>query len=146
MQHRDISVVALIQRDSWNILLQDRRNIKRDTVEWGMFWGGIEGWETPLVAGIREIQEELNIALVADDMIYVGSTGYEEVDTKTYHVSIFITFWKEKYTETMQVLEWAGAGWFTFPEARLLHGYPIDQAHFSIIENYITRFPLQNNA
>ena len=57
------------------------------------------------MAAIREIQEELNISLNEDDVIYVGSTKYEEVKIKQYNVSVFITLWKEKYIETMKVLE-----------------------------------------
>lgn len=147
MLYRDISGVAFIQKESWKILLQDRRNIQKDTVEWGMFGGGVEKWETPLMAAIREIQEELNISLNEDDVIYVGSTKYEEVKIKQYNVSVFITLWKEKYIETMKVLEWAGAEWFTIEEARLLNWYPIDHAHFTIIENYITAHStIPNNA
>lgn len=62
MKQRRVSLIVFYTKD-WKILLQDRAFKNDPKVEWGFFWGGIEEWETPEQALVRETKEELSFDL-----------------------------------------------------------------------------------
>ena len=62
MIKRNVSII-LFYDDYGNILLQDRKDIRKHNEEYGFFGGKIEENETPEEALKREIKEELGIDL-----------------------------------------------------------------------------------
>ncbi|MEI7579887.1 MAG: NUDIX domain-containing protein [bacterium] len=65
--------VILPYNDDNQILIQDRSNIKKTiNIPWGYFGGGIEAGETPVMALIREVKEELELTINEKDLKFIG--------------------------------------------------------------------------
>ena len=94
------------------VLIQDRRGHRPPS--WGYFGGGIEPGETPIVALIREVKEELNLTLVEVDVqeVCILTASYDAGSVIKY-VYLYRTD-----QETFTVLEGAGAYWVAVEEAK----------------------------
>lgn len=69
---------------SGNLLIQDRRNIKKQGKPYGFFGGSIEKGETPEKAIVREVREELSIDLDYFKLIKELNEKNKELDLKYY--------------------------------------------------------------
>lgn len=75
--------------------------------------------ETPEETAIREITEELNIILSAEDLIFIGKLTRESYSSHEIREgNIFAVRWQQKYETTFQVLEGAGYEWVSPDEMR----------------------------
>ena len=137
MNIRNVSIVVFYRGDG-KILIQDRRNIDKDDIEWGFFGGGWEVWETAEMAAIREIKEELNIPLFPDDLKKIGLTIREVIDISRLEIHVFVTQWKPEYADILSVREWAGYDWISPKDMRNLHIYSIDYPNIDILEQYFS--------
>ena len=137
MKIRKVSAIVFY-RDDGKILIQDRRNIEKDDIEWGFFGGGWEEWETIAEeVAIREIQEELNVSLQNKDLQKIGTTHteYEDIGLE---VHLFVTPWKDSFDTIFEVREWAGSLWVSPHEMRKLHLYPTEYPNIDIIERFLS--------
>ncbi len=137
MISRVVSIV-IFYRDDASILVQDRRNMRKDMIGWGFFWGGAEGAETPEATAIREIQEELCLSLTLSDLTKIGSTVTTYEHLRQYDVTVFISPWKAEYEARYSVREWAGAQWMTVADMKTKYIYPIDRVHLDIFEKFFS--------
>ena len=93
------------------IYIQDRTGHKPPP--WGFFGGGIEEGETPLEAVIRETKEELDIDVVENDLIFLGTfTHLFGEDMVERNLFLYRT-----EQEVFTVLEGAGGYWMDYEMA-----------------------------
>lgn len=137
MEVRWASIVVFFREEDRKILIQDRRNITKDTIEWSFFGWQQEVDESFLDCALREIQEELGIHLAESEIIEIGHTIMSLKDIATTEIHIFFCRWKEKY-EGFTVFEWAGYQWVTFDEFKELSIYPINHVQIAIVERYLS--------
>ncbi len=84
-QERQVALVIL-EDSHQRIALQLRDNAPHVHTpdSWGIFGGGIEGGEQPEDAAIREIEEELSIALDPDKLIFLRI--FRNLPTRVFYV------------------------------------------------------------
>ena len=136
MFSRIISAIAFYREDG-TILIQDRRNIIKDDIEWGFFGGGREDHETPPQTALREVCEELNIQLEEKDLEEAGFFIEEQTGIVRYETTLFMTPWKNEYERDFQVLEWSGSEWVTPKEMKPRHIYPIMHVFLGAVEQFM---------
>lgn len=137
MEYIRFSMVIFYDSDG-KILLQDRRNLWKDDIEWWWFWGRSDANETPEETAIREITEELNIVLDAEDLTHIGKLTREcYFSYEIREGNIFAVQWQKKYETTFQVLEGAGYEWVSPDEMRNRRIYDVQFVHLGIFEEYI---------
>jgi 8-oxo-dGTP pyrophosphatase MutT (NUDIX family) len=137
MQVTQFSVV-IFYNDIWEVLLQDRRNLWKDATEWWWFGWRREWDESPVETAIREIKEETNIDITADDLTYIWRVTKETIflnDIKDW--SVFCIAWRKDFDSDFHVLEWAWYDWVTPKEMRSRKVYETQRVHLSIFEEYI---------
>ena len=111
MEPDDQKAILVPHNSKGEYFIQDRRGYKKP--DWGYFGGGIEEGETPLETAIREAKEELDIEVVEDDLVYLGTTETEwEGKTLIKHVFLYRTDQEE-----FNVLEGQGGYWFSYEQA-----------------------------
>lgn len=137
MFFRTVNIV-IFYRDDTSILVQDRSNIAKDSIEWWFFWGGSEGNETPEATAIREIHEELCLSLAPSDLTKVGSTITIYEHLRKYAVTVFVSPWKSEYETYYSVQEWVDARWMTSAEMKKKNIYPIDHVHLDMFEKFFS--------
>ncbi|MBP9779348.1 NUDIX hydrolase [Candidatus Gracilibacteria bacterium] len=130
--------VVIFYDDSGELLIQDRRNLGKDAIEWGWFGGRAEGNESSIETALREIQEEISIKLLPNELLYIGKTIEERFLEKIiFEGNIFVATWKKEYESSFEVLEGAGFEWVKPEEIRKRHVYEIQRVHLSMFEEYI---------
>jgi 8-oxo-dGTP pyrophosphatase MutT (NUDIX family) len=82
--------VVIFYDDCGRLLIQDRRNLGKDAIEWGVVLMKAEWDETPMDTALREIQEEISIKLLPEELLYIGKTIEERFFRKNY-------FWMKYY-------------------------------------------------
>jgi ADP-ribose pyrophosphatase YjhB (NUDIX family) len=92
------------------IFIQDRRGHKKP--DWGYFGGEIEIGETPTQAVIREMKEELQINVRADELKYFGASITVLGDRKIIRYMFLYPTDQNRF----DVLEGKGGHWLTFAE------------------------------
>ena len=117
------------------ILLQERWDYSKLWEEWAFFGWGIEAWETPEEAFLREAKEELDLDMINFDYKYLWEFIYEYPERITYRNLFMIKTNLEEWD--FKVLEWAWAKYFDIEEAKKLK-FPSDSIEFlDVIKNYI---------
>lgn len=97
---------------SKEILIQDRRGFKEP--DWGFFGGGIELWETPIQAVVREAKEELDIDIWEKELTFIWELGLKwNQDLIPRYFFLYKTEQKD-----FTVLEWNWAYWVSFDSAK----------------------------
>lgn len=127
---------VIFYREDGRILIQDRRNIDKDDVEWGFFGGGADEGEAPIQTALREIREETNLSLVSDDVTYLWKV-FVQYGNESKEGSVFCAPWKPEYEADFCVLEGAGFAWVFPEEMEKLYTYPILHIHISFIKKYL---------
>lgn len=98
------AVLVLFLPDRQQIIVQNRDGHRPPP--WGYFGGGLEAEETPLDAILREIREELNLSLQAEDVTLWGCcTG--ETPEMAYTIHVFGMLFSGDPSK-LEVLEGAG--------------------------------------
>lgn len=129
--------VVIFYKD-WKVLLQDRRNLWKDAIEWWWFGWQKEWDETPMDTAIREIKEETNITLSPRDLSYLGKVTKEEVlSGEIKEWNIFCVLWRDEFDQSFRVLEWAWSEWMTPTEMGTRRIYETQRVHLSIFENFL---------
>ncbi|MDE1466528.1 (deoxy)nucleoside triphosphate pyrophosphohydrolase [Aurantiacibacter sp. D1-12] len=118
-----LPVVALALCDGeGRILLQQRPDHKHHGGLWEFPGGKVETGESPQDALLREIGEELGIALAADQL---RPTSFAE-ETGEKHIVLFLYTSREAVSEPV-AHDGQAFGWFTHEEASQLPLAPMDR-------------------
>ncbi|MFA7243922.1 MAG: DUF4202 family protein [Patescibacteria group bacterium] len=111
------------------IMLQDRRGHSKVGEEWGFFGGHIEEGETPEQTLIREIQEELDIAI--SDYKYIGEAN-TLINNVAVNRHVYIAPIGEKEPE-INLKEGHGCKFFTINSAKNLKMVPGDEKAVELV-------------
>lgn len=106
------SIVLFV--DNNTVFLQDRKGHRYPEI--GLFGGGLEAGETPIIAAIREVKEELNLNLKSTDLHIFSIKDYCILNN-IYKVFFFICYKNLLEVENIVVSEGAGILPFTIQEA-----------------------------
>ena len=124
-----IRVVAIALIDPCGrVLLQKRQASRRHGGLWEFPGGKVERGESPQVALIREIAEELGVAVTAANLRDQGEVGDEpgvrDLQSPRYVMNLYrCTRWSGE----PRCLDAEAIGWFRVAEAALLAVPPLDQ-------------------
>ena len=139
MKKRNIAVV-IFYTNSKKILLQKRDGISKSGEEWAFFGGQIEKGETPKLAAIREIREEIDYDLKELEYLGKNSAIIKRINSnELWKITCenYITKVKEDLSQ-FTVLEGDGAQFFSLSEAKKLKLTPkIDYDIINIIEKFL---------
>lgn len=104
--------------ENLEILIQDRRNIKKDVyLDWGYFGGSVERLEEPLDAAIRETKSELSVEPKADELIFLGT--FEGSPIIEGEVERYVYLWK--FTVEVEAMKLKEGQGMKFVELDELH-------------------------
>jgi 8-oxo-dGTP diphosphatase len=113
-------VAAALMADDGRILLQKRRLGTAFGGLWEFPGGKIEDGETPEMALVREIYEELGVQLAVEDVEAVGFAHHQD------QPHLILLYMCRKWIGDVQCLDGAAIGWFTSDEVAGLAMPPLD--------------------
>ena len=120
-------VVALALRDGDGRWLMHRRpEHKHHGGLWEFPGGKVESHETPANALVREIEEELGIAIRADQLVPAGFA--QEGESERERPIVILLYTCRQWDGSPQALEGGAIGWFTAQEVHALDRPPLDIA------------------
>ena len=128
---KEIKVVAAVIRDGSRIFAT-QRGYGEFKGGWEFPGGKIEANESPQVALIREIQEELEVEIAVGELI-----ATIEYDYPTFHLSMDC-FWAEIVSGEVVLKEHEAAQWLTKDELDSVEWLPADIALVDILRNCMT--------
>lgn len=128
---KTIRVVAAVIR-SGDKIFATARGYGEFKGRWEFPGGKIESGETPEVALVREIKEELETEIRAGELIYTI-----EYDYPTFHLSMDC-FWCEIIKGDLVLKEAEDAKWLTKDQLYDVNWLPADSELIGIIEKYIS--------
>ncbi len=130
---------SIIFYDSQNkVLIQDRRNIGKDDIEWSFFWWWSEWNESPIETILREIKEETALEIDLKELYYLWKVVRDSItENRISEWSAFITPWKTEYDNNFEVLEGAWYEWISLEEMRKRKTYDAQFIMIGFAETYL---------
>lgn len=122
------SLIAPINQEG-NLLLQDRAG--HLPPPWGFFGGSIENGESPLVAVIRETEEELGVGLTEKELEYIGEFEFKDQEKRLKQISHVYLWRTDLAVDEFNLMEGAGLKYVNFDKAKELLSFGGD---FEILE------------
>jgi 8-oxo-dGTP diphosphatase len=121
-----VPVVAIALSDGKGRWLMHRRpEGKHHAGLWEFPGGKVESYENPVLALIREVQEELGIALRGEDL---DALAFADDALLDHGQGIVILLYSaSKWQGEPQALEGGAVAWFTLPELEALPKPPLDR-------------------
>ena len=126
----EVVAIALIDR-AGGILLQQRRADRQHGGLWEFPGGKVEAGETALSALIREIDEELGIAVQADRLFWLADAA--DPDGRLV-ISLYTCC---EWTGEPRCLDAAAIGWFAAHEMHALPMPPLDIPLAAALEEWL---------
>ncbi|MXO90064.1 (deoxy)nucleoside triphosphate pyrophosphohydrolase [Pontixanthobacter aquaemixtae] len=119
-------VAAALRRTDGRWLMHKRPQAAHHGGLWEFPGGKVESAETPEIALVREVEEELGISIEAADCM---PAGFAQSQAETGRKAIVILLYTlEKWRGEPRALEGEGVGWFTPQEIEALDKPPLDIA------------------
>lgn len=106
--------VAFLYDDN-KILLQDRKGISKTGEDWALFGGSIEAGESPEVAIVRELREELEYS--PKTLHRLGKYITRSKQAGTFSLEVFLSRVTPQECDGMVQHEGSAKEWFTYEEA-----------------------------
>jgi 8-oxo-dGTP diphosphatase len=129
-----VVAVALIDPQG-RFLLQQRPHAKQHGGLWEFPGGKVEHAETLPEALLREVQEELAVALAVADLVHISAAADA---ARTLVIDLFAC---RAWTGTPQCLDAEALGWFAFSDLPDLPMPPLDIKLAKVLERSFTRLP-----
>ncbi len=111
----------IIHNNNKELLLQIRWSASKFWETHSFFWGGIEEWETPVQAMVREIQEELNFFPM--NYKYIWKTINEDTPCWIFEARYIYTSHINIAAKDYTVLEWEWCEFITISEIKKMDFY-----------------------
>lgn len=124
-----VNVIITNPKGEYLLQMRDGSENIQDPLTWGFFGGGIEPDESPTVAAMREINEELGVEIGINLMTTVGSAQVRE-DKVVYVIKLGRHLNWQDFT----VKEGAGAAFFTKEELARIN---ISKTASTVIDNLL---------
>lgn len=134
MIHKHIVACVLLTPDT-RIVLQSRQGISKYGEERSFFGWHQEEWESITQTVMRELSEELDLKISANDITYIWDTIHIIWDQIEYHRAICIIHISD--ATTLQDREWAGAYVFDIDQVRWLKFNTSIDRECDMIQKYI---------
>lgn len=123
MNIREVAIV-FIENSQWKLLMQNRKSMSKTWEEWGFFGWGIENIESPKMALIREIKEELDLNLESKDLEFLWNTHWYNIKLLSWNIArrrVYVFKIRlDLDVKSLKVLEWDSAQFFTLEELKKL--------------------------
>jgi len=124
-----VNVVITNPEGKYLLQMRDGSEGIRNPLTWGFFGGGMETGESPIVAAIREVKEELGIE-IDESLMTVKGSGQVREDKVVYTVEMK----KQLAWGDFIIHEGAGAAFFTREE---LHRINLSQTAQVVVQQLL---------